>query len=190
MSRLRTGTPVPELCLPGLDGRPFDLKTLRGRRFLLSFHRFASCPFCNLHIHRLVEAYPRFGPGFEVVAVFDSPLDNLRRHAGRHRAPFPILADAENVHYRRFAVERSLAGTIRGWFLRLPELLNAMFLKGYFPTGFQGALTTMPLDILVAEDGTIAHPHYGRDEGDHLSIDQLIAFAHGDHRAQTATPSA
>ena len=56
--------------------------------FMLSFFRFAACPFCNLRVHELVERFNEFGDDFTIVAVFDSPLDDLVRHTAKHRAPF------------------------------------------------------------------------------------------------------
>ncbi len=35
---------------------------------------------------------------FTIVAVFDSPVDNLKAHVKRHKALFPILADESNVY--------------------------------------------------------------------------------------------
>jgi len=35
----------------------------------------------------------------------------------------------------------------------------------------------MPTDFLVDERGIIQVAHYGKDEGDHLSFEQIKAFA-------------
>lgn len=175
--RLQPGDAVLPLLLPALDGREFDLGSLAGRPYLLAFFRFAGCPFCNLRLHELVTRLSELGPDFGIVAVFDSPLDNLRRHTERHQAPFPVLADADNVHYRAYRVEHSLAGVLRGIITRLPALLRAMLVHGFVPRRIQGSPTTMPLDLLVDRHGIIRVAHYGRDEGDHLPIEQIIAFA-------------
>lgn len=87
--RKKSGDPVGQLRLRSLDRTLFDVDQLAGKRFMLSFFRFAACPFCNLRVHELVSRFAELGGDFSIVAVFDSPLDNLQRHAGRHRAPFP-----------------------------------------------------------------------------------------------------
>lgn len=56
--RRQPGENVGRLSLPDLDGVTFDLGRLRGKRFMLSFSRFAACPFCNLRVHELTT---RFG---------------------------------------------------------------------------------------------------------------------------------
>jgi peroxiredoxin len=177
--RRAPGERVGNIRLPVMDGTVFDSDSLQGRRFMLSFFRFAACPFCNLRIHELVKHFDELGDGFSIVAIFDSPVDNLRRYAERHAAPFPILADEKNVYYREYGIERSVVGVARGMVTRLPALLYAMFAKGYLPTAINGHLTTMPADFLVDEAGVIRTAYYGRDEGDHLPFDQVRAFARG-----------
>lgn len=180
--RRQPGEVVGTLRLPALDGSAFELDQLHGRRFMLSFFRFAACPFCNLRIRELSERFDDFGAGFTVVAVFDSPLENLRRYADRHQAPFPILADEDNVYYRAFAIERSLAGMLKAAVLRFPAVLDGVLVKGYLPTGFKGRLDTLPADFLIDERGIIRQAYYAADIGDHLPIECVQAFARGDGR--------
>ncbi|TAM44208.1 MAG: AhpC/TSA family protein [Gammaproteobacteria bacterium] len=177
--RRAPGERVGNIRLPAMDGTTFDSDSLQGRRFMLSFFRFAACPFCNLRVHELVKRFDELGNRFSVIAIFDSSPENLRRYAERHAAPFPILADEQNVHYRAFGIERSVVGVLRGMVMRMPAVLHAMFVKGYLPTAINGHLTTMPADFLVDETGVIRTAYYGRDEGDHLPFDRVRAFALG-----------
>lgn len=176
MSRIQVGTTVKELSLPGLDG-DFDLAQITGKRYMLAFHRFAACPFCNLRIHQLVTRYNELPENFTIVAIFDSPLDNLQKHTTGHHAPFAILADEENTYYRKFAVEHSVSRIVIGGILRLPTVLYAMFVKGYLPLSFKGSITTLPLELLVDENHVVRFAHYGKDEGDHLPFDVIKHFS-------------
>ena len=88
--RLTSGTKALNIHLPAINGSMFEIETLKGKPFMLSFLRFASCPFCNLRVNELVRRYDEFGDNFTIVAVFDSPLDNLTRRAEGHNAPFAI----------------------------------------------------------------------------------------------------
>ncbi len=175
--RLTSGDRARRIRLPAIDGLTFDTESLEGKPFMLSFFRFASCPFCNLRVRELVSRYDELGCDFSIVAVFDSPLDNLMRHVQRHRAPFPILADADNAYYKAYGIEHSVVGVLKGMFLRMPTMLKAMF-AGYLPTTLKGSLTTMPADFLIDRDGVIQVAHYGADEGDHLPFDTVKAFSH------------
>ena len=63
----------------------FNSESVKGKLVLLSFFRFASCPFCNLRMNELVRRYDEFGDDFTIIAIFDSPLENLKRHTDQHR---------------------------------------------------------------------------------------------------------
>jgi len=167
---------APRIQLPCIDDSTFDTQTLVGRPYLLGFFRFAGCPFCNMRLHGLVERFESYADDFTVVAVFDSPVENLAAHTRRHNAPFPILADESNQYYREFGIERSLMGVARGITTRLPTLIRAT-LKGYIPFRVKGSMTTMPADFLIDAEGLIQQAYYGRDEGDHLPFSDVEQFA-------------
>ncbi len=174
--RKKPGDKALQVMLPAIDTTDFDTDTLKGRPFMLSFFRFAGCPFCNLRLHDLTKRFVEFGDDFTIVAVFDSPPENLLRHTEGHRAPFPILSDENNQYYKKYGIEHSLSGVFKGIFLRMPTLIRAMF-KGYLPSTIQGSLTTMPADFLIDRNGVIQVAYYGSDEGDHLSIEEIKAFS-------------
>ncbi len=174
--RRTPGEKATRIKLPAIDGSTFDTDSLEGKPFMLSFFRFASCPFCNLRLHELAKRFAEFGDDFSIVAVFDSPLDNLVHHTEGHKAPFPILADDSNRYYKEYGIEHSLSGVFKGMLLRMPTLIRGMF-KGYVPTTIKGSMTTMPADFLIDMNGIIQVAYYGRDEGDHLPFEQVKAFS-------------
>jgi len=176
--KLEIGSMVPDVVLHSIDGEIFNLDQLNGRSFMLSFFRFASCPFCNLRVHELGKRYDEFGDNFTIVAIFDSPLDNLILHSRKHHSPFTILADEDNKYFKRFGIEYSFLGVIKGSIFRFPTLLKAM-LRGYLPLRIKGKWTTMPADFLVDQAGIIKQAYYGNDEGDHLLFDEVKNFSHG-----------
>ena len=174
--RLTSGEKAKHIKLPAIDGSTFETESVKGKPFMLSFLRFASCPFCNLRVNELVRRFDEFGNDFTIIAVFDSPLDNLTRHAEGHKAPFPILADENNKYYREYGIEHSVLGMLKGMFFRMPTLLKGMF-KGYIPTITKGSMTTMPADFLIDRESIIQIAYYGKDEGDHLSFDSVKEFS-------------
>lgn len=175
-NRKKPGDKVSPITLFAIDGSIFSLEAMRGRRYMLSFFRFAACPFCNLRMHHLVSRFGELGDDFSIVATFDSPLENLQRYVSGHEALFAVLADEGNRYYREYAIEHSVSGMLKGMLLRLPTLIKAIG-KGYLPTSIKGSMTTMPADFLVDERGIIHTAYYGKDEGDHLPFEQVIAFA-------------
>ncbi len=180
--KLQAGDRAIPLTLPAIDGSQFSTASLTGKPYMLSFFRFASCPFCNMRVHQLVKRFNEFNNDFTIVAVFDSPLDNLQEHAADHRAPFAIVADETGGAYQSYAIERSILGVLKGMFTRLPTAIRGIC-KGYLPTTIKGKMTTMPANFLIDREGIVRVAHYGRDEGDHLPFEQLLAFC----RSQAAT---
>lgn len=174
--RLTTNSKIKNIRLPAIDGSIFDSDSVKGKPIMISFFRFASCPFCNLRVNELVRRFDEFGDDFTIIAIFDSPMDNLARHTEGHKAPFPILADEGNKYYKEYGIEHSFIGMLKGMFFRMPTLLKGMF-KGYVPLIIKGSMTTMPADFLIDREGNIKTVHYGKDEGDHLSFDEIKAFA-------------
>ena len=169
------GETISHIKLPDIDGSTFNTESLNGKLFMLSFFRFASCPFCNLRVHQLVQQRDEFGDDFNMVVIFDSPLENLVRHTEKHKAPFPILADGGNKYYREYGIEHSVTGMLKGMFFRMPTLFKSMFM-GNVPLIFKGSLLTMPADFLIDQEGIIRTAYYGKDEGDHLSLEQVKSF--------------
>ena len=175
--KIQINDSIPSLELQAIDGSTFNINSAQGKPFMLSFFRFASCPFCNMRMHELVTRFDELGKEFTIIAVFDSPLDNLSKHAQGHQAPFPILADPDNIYYQSFGIEHSITGMFKGMIMRLPTLISGMF-KGYLPLIIKGSLTTMPADFLIDEKGIVQTAYYGQDEGDHLPFEQLKEFSH------------
>ena len=175
--RLKPGDKVKHIKLMSIDGIEFDLESFTGKPYMISFYRFASCPFCNLRVNSLVQRFDELGQDFTLVAIFNSTLEHLTRHAEGHHAHFPILADTDNTYYKKYGIERSVLGFFTGMIMRLPTLLKGMFIKGYLPNLLTGGLTIMPADFLVDRDGVIQHAYYGKDEGDHLDFETIMNFS-------------
>jgi len=41
-------------------------------------------------------------------------------------------------------------------------------------------MSTLPVDILIDEDGKVVEAHYCKDTVDHMPIDRMIAFSNGE----------
>ena len=176
--KLNKGDVIETLALPSTQGDTFDIKDLAGKKAIITFYRFATCPFCNLRINEFSKRHGELGDNFEIIAIFDSPLDFLIKSAKKHNAPFKILADENFDYFKKYDVEQStwkfLIGSTLGFF----RLLNA-FSKGYIPMQMKGSMRTVPVDILINEDGTIERAYYAKNTTDHLSFDEVKTFSMG-----------
>lgn len=173
--KLKPGDKLENIILPNIDGINFDINEIKGKKTLLTFYRFASCPFCNLRINELISKNNELDDNFKIIAVFDSSLKKLN-YLKKHEAPFTILADEKRIYFKKYDIERSIAKFIKGSILKAPKIFKAM-MKGFIPLEFKASLLTIPVDILIKEDGTIHKVHYGIDTADHLTFKQIKDFS-------------
>lgn len=176
---MKIGQAIPHIILPAIDGSQFDNKSLKGKNYLLTFFRFATCPFCNMRIAQLLKAKADLGDNFEIVAIFESELEHLKKHATKHLAKFPILADQKRKYYELFGVEKSFIGMLKGIIFRLPTLIKSIF-RGNIPLEISSRYLIMPLSLLVDKQGLIQAIYQGKDEGDHMPMEQVVTFANAE----------
>jgi len=145
-----------------------------GRRTLLCFFRDAACPFCNFRIYELTEHHAALSAlGLDVVAVFTSTPEAVRRFVARQRRPFRVVADPTSRAHAIYRIERSFWRKLKGIFTRVPTLI-----KGLRIVGLAGLNTTnvMPADFLIDERGDIVEAYYGGDAGDHIAFERVELF--------------
>jgi thioredoxin-dependent peroxiredoxin len=170
--RLSTGQLAKDFRVNDIFGKPISLSQYAGKHVLLSFYKWASCPMCNLRVHRLSQQYAQLQQqGLEILAVFYSPAGMLREHMAQRSTPFPIIADPEMKLYREYGVEKSFFGMMKAG-LRMGDMLDIMKL-GFLKTLPEGDLRILPADFLIAPDQRIKIAYYGSDIGDHLPIETI-----------------
>lgn len=167
--RIQPGQAAPDFTLEDIFGNSVSLQALRGKKILLSFYRYASCPLCNLRIHELIQHHQQLQKnGLEVIAVFQSSVDSIRAYVGKQDAPFPIIADPDQLLYRRYGVTPSWWKFTKA-VMRMKEIFHS-FRLGYLPGKIDGDLTMVPADFLLDKHLNISIAYYGSDIGDHLSF--------------------
>ena len=171
--RLQTKDQAPEIILKDIHDSVIDLKPPHNKKILLTFYRFASCPFCNLRIHDIVTNYEKYKDKLEVIAIFESKHETLKKKMQKYDAPFAICSDHNDTYYDAFGVEKSFFGMLKGMFTRIPSMIKSMS-RGNIPLHIDSSMIRMPADFLIGIDGKIEIAYYGKDEGDHLDIDTLI----------------
>ena len=178
--RVEAGDKIPDLVLPSIDGTDFEMSAMKGKRVIFTFFRFSSCPFCNVRIDRIVKRWGEFADDTVMVGVFDADIGDLRKRMGKRGIPFTILADGDYELFTRHGVEKSFLRFVFGA-LRSPLTFSRAMLKGYFPMTLSiSKMSTIPVDILIGEDGKIVEAHYCQDTSDHLPVDRLIRFSKGE----------
>ena len=174
--RLSPGQAAPDFEVTDIaTGKPITLSNFRGQKLLLSFHRYAACPFCNLHVHELSKSYAEFEKhGLRVVALFRSGPERTLEQYGSRDVPFQIAADQKLSAYRAYGIEQSLLGMLVSFIH--PRGLYAT-LKGFFPGKVDGEVRSLPADFLVTPDQKIARAYYSSNITQHLSLSEIGDFA-------------
>jgi len=160
---------APMFTAEALGGKRVDLAALLGRTVLLKFYRFATCPVCNLHMHRFIKEYGALEAlGLTTVVLYHSPAEKLEA-SQRSVAPFALVADPTKAIFRRYGLETGWAGMFS------PAVMRdyARALMSGFPPGLltsDGGITGNPADFIVDADGRIAFVHYGKHYADSLDV--------------------
>ena len=168
MTRLTEGQTAPDFSITDMEGNTHMLENYRGQYLLLSFYRYASCPFCNLRISQMIQRIDTFKTqGLEILSVFQSPEEKIRQYVGKQKPPFAIVADPERKLYQTYKVETSWMGMLKAMVFGMGDMMKA-FSKGFGPGTMEGEKNRLPADFLIGPDGTIIEAYYGKDIGDHM----------------------
>lgn len=171
--KIHAPTPLHIRSITDIHGERIDFGM--GRRTLVSLFREATCPFCNFRVFELTHNYPGLSAlGLDIVAVFYSGPEDVKKFNARQPRPFRMVTDAEGELHRQFGVGRSMIGKLRAMMLRW----KAMFI-GMRETELRGMLTgnLLQADFLIDETGTVVETFYGRDVGDHIPMERIELFA-------------
>lgn len=148
----------------------------------LQFRRFAGCPICNVHLHKLAMRHDELvAAGIHEIAIFHSSPEAMRPHQGA--LPFAAVADPARELYREFGVEQSPKAVLHPSAFTTPLRPAAWtavargLRAGGLPTpGGAGALG-LPADFLINPEGRVIAAHYGRHANDQWSVDELRRLA-------------
>ena len=179
MPQIVTGDTAPQFTLPAIDGSTFNMADMKGKRVILTFFRFSTCPLCNMRIRRIIQRWNEFSKDAVMVAVFDAKVGELQKRMKKHDAPFVVVADETYEQFNKNGVKKSFFKFMWGA-LRSPLTLLQATLRGYVPLTLSiSKLSTIPVDILIDEEGKVVEAHYCKDTADHLPLERMIAFSNG-----------
>lgn len=171
--RIKPGDSIIHFEEPDYQGEIFRSADLAGKKWMLSFYRYAACPFCNLRIHELKKKYLNEWKenNFEMVGVFQSPAESIRKYAGEELHYFRIIPNPARHLYRIYRVEKSWAGFYKA-LLRLGEIIS-FTARGLLRIDPEGPAHRLPADFLIDEKGTIVRAYYAKDIGDHIPMKEI-----------------
>lgn len=171
--KLKSGMEAPDIAYHDYLDTPFQLSKLRGQKVLLSFYRYAGCPFCQL---RFAELLDKFGKEEKIVlvAVFQSPGDSIKEHAAGTHSPVRIIGDAAERFYKVYGVDDG----IRAWAMGIESAFRfyRSLRMGHKFGKKEGQRNRIPADFLIDEDGILRHVYYGKHMDDHMPTEWVDKF--------------
>jgi thioredoxin-dependent peroxiredoxin len=171
--RLKESDKAPNFMIKDTQGNSFNLEMKRDKLLMLSFFRYASCPLCNLRVHKLIQEYENLKDQLDIVMVFQSPKEKIEHYVGKQDIPYTILPDPKRNLYKLYKVEYSWIAFLKAWTLKIKNVFSALFKYHYLPGSVEGEIHRVPADFIIDTDGKILRAFYGKDIGDHLPLEEI-----------------
>ena len=168
MRKVKAGQTLPNLKGTSYSSGDVSLQNFQGSPLILSFYRYAACPFCNLRVHQFIQRYQSdySKQGINAIAVFQSPLNSISKYLSKHDAPFDIIADPQQHWYKAMGLSTSWLGFMSGA-ANLSQAIQAKN-KGFMKINPEGPANRLPADFLIGSDGTIEVVYYAKNISDHI----------------------
>jgi peroxiredoxin len=178
--RLLAGRKAPQFDVLDMDGRRITLQDYRGVFLLLSFYRFAGCPFCSVRLWRLAQKASEYRrQGLHLLACIDSSPERVHRELDRAQYPFPLIPGLGDDLYQKYGIESSVHRAMKGLLTRPGTLLRARnkHYSSWVPRRrLDGPFGRLPADFLIDPGGRILLAYYGQDLCDFLPEAKVDLF--------------
>ncbi len=176
--KFKSGDKLPELNLVPVFDDPITTSKVPGKKILLTFNRYVSCPLCNFRTHELLEHYDTLKKNnLIIISVYESSQETLREYSSKEQIPFFMIPDPEEKLYRQFKIRKSWWRAFRGLFSDYKRKHSGG--KKLFKSKYErdGSLNRVGADFLIDEKGIIQIAYYGKFAGDHLPVEEIVKWA-------------
>lgn len=173
--RIATGQLAPTFSATTFKGEAVTVEQFRGKKLWIAFHRWASCPLCNMRIREVIERYDEIeAQGIQLVAVFQSPPETIAKYVGAQDPPFPLISDPDMKLYAQYGVDVSWSGL---FYPRVIVRAIQATLAGLLSVKIDGPIARIPADFLLDPEGLVWKAYYGDAVSDHIPFEDVDAFA-------------
>jgi peroxiredoxin Q/BCP len=127
MSMPAAGQKAPAFRGKDQDGKPWSLKDFKGRKLVLYFYPQDSTPTCTEQACNLRDHYTvLLDAGYAVLGVSPDEADSHQKFIGKHRLPFPLIADPQRKIIDAYGVwgEKQMFGNKYMGLLRTTFVIN------------------------------------------------------------------
>lgn len=177
--KLQTGNTALDFTAIDIFGKEVRLSEFKGKKIILSFYRNVNCPFCNRRVHEIMgNNYKLKKAGVQLVLLFESSNEKLASsvfHQGV--SPWPLLGDPDKKVYTKYGIERSPLKMMKTMFVSSLRQAKKDTEELNLPQDKDADISLIPADFFIDENFQIVNAHYGTHLDDHVSIQELKAFA-------------
>jgi peroxiredoxin len=177
--KLEVGQTAPDFIATDIYGNQVKLSVYKGKKIILSFYRNVNCPFCNRRVHQIMGNNLRFkNAGAQLLFLFESSNEKLASssfHKGI--SPWPLIGDPQKRIYQSYGVENSALKMMKTMFVANVAQAKKETKELNLPKDNDASMSLIPADFFIDENFRIVKAHYGAHLDDHVSIDELKAFA-------------
>ena len=177
--KLKEGQYASDFNAIDIYGKKIKLSDYRGKKIILGFFRNVSCPFCNRRVHQIMGNSVRLKQkNVQMVFLFESTTEKLSSstfHQGI--SPWPLIGDPDKNIYRQFGVENSMLKMMNTMLHSSVAKAKKDTMNLNLPEDKESSMTLIPADFFIDENFKIVKAHYGKHLDDHISIEELKAFA-------------
>ncbi len=160
-------------------GNPLKLSDFKGKKIVLSFYRNVSCPFCSRRIHAIMGNNLKLkNSGVQLVMMFESSNTKIASsvfHQGV--SPWPLIGDPERSIYKKYGVEPSVLKVFNTFLHSSLSKAKEETKSLKLPEDKDATMSLIPADFFIDENFKVVRAHYGKHLDDHVSLDDLKAFA-------------
>ncbi len=172
MEKLQKNTKAPIFKMLDINNNLIALDKYIGKKIFLTFFRTASCPFCNLRVHKLIQKADFYKKNnVQIICFFASSKEEVLKYAGKQLPTFSIIPDANEIIYQKYKIQSSKA--VKFHAMKRIGTMIQFTRKGFFSLKSMTDEPILPADFLINEKGIFNNCYYGKDFGDHLSFTEI-----------------
>ncbi len=173
MAQVKIGDKAHPFEIEDYRGNLIKLDDYKGKKVLISFFRTASCPFCNLRVHELINRYDEFQEkNIEIITFFAATRKEIQHYAGKQQPTFAVIPEPKQSIYKKYGVQQSMMGMVRV-ILRPKKMAEAMQSK-FFNLKSVFEVPIIPADFIINENQHIVRYYYGSNYADHLDLNEVL----------------
>ena len=166
---LSEGDKLPNFALPNAVGEEVALESLLSKgAVVVSFYRGGWCPYCNMELRALQQAFPEIeAKGATLVAISPETPDSSLSTKEKNELSFEVLSDRSNKLARQLGLVFTLPESLR-------PIYNNFGIDIPAHNGDDSFELPLPATYVVSADGTVVYSFASADYTERLDPSEIV----------------